>query len=73
MSKHRWTDDTIVIDFIVPEQIQEFIDEIEEYDNNDDFGCYLSAVDYLDVVAKWWYASGDLTHHQYNLLRWKYR
>ena len=68
---HNWIDDSIIIDFNLPEPIRELINEIEEHDKNRDLGYYLSATEWLDSYAKRWIGDG-LTRKQYDMLRYKY-
>lgn len=70
--KYNWIDDEVKIDFDLPEEIQELVDELEEYDLNGQLGDYVVFSDWLDVYAKRWIGDG-LTRHQYDLLRWRYR
>ena len=72
MSRFRWIDEQVDIDFDLPEPVRELISKIEEYDVNDKLTEYVCATDFLDAFAKGWIGDG-LSQSQYESLIFKYK
>ena len=70
MKKVRWADTSIVIDFPLPQKVQEIVSELEKFDMEENYG-YFEDCDYLDVFAKRYIGSG-LTQEQYDQLLCRY-
>lgn len=70
MKKERWADTRIIIDFPLPNKVQEIVDELERFDLEGHYG-YFEDCEYLDVFAKRFIGDG-LTQEQYDLLLCRY-
>lgn len=71
--KYHWIDDSVIIDFSVPDTLKELMTMAEEKDIEEDLGYYLNLADTIDICAKNCYASGELSKHQWNVIASKYR
>ena len=68
----NFINDDIVIDFKIPDLIQEMIDYAIEGDKKNDYGAYQPYADMIDVMAKNFCAEGKLTQKQWDTLVMKY-
>lgn len=68
---HRWINDQIIIDFRIPNSLNEFIKDMEKMDEEDNWG-YVEYADTLDVMCKELYGSGYFTKEQWNVMMKKY-
>jgi len=71
VAKHRWIDDSVVIDFQLPKSMLYLIEELEKLDAEENY-AYFNYAEALDVGAKELYRRGILTHEQWDRLCWKY-
>lgn len=71
MSKHNWIRDDVMIDFTIPNSLQEIISILELMDADEDYNYY----DYseaLEYGAKEYVYQGKLTKKQWQILCLKY-
>lgn len=67
----NWVDDTIIIDFFIPHDIQPLIQLCEEANKNDDFG-YFNYVESLDYGCKEAVLQGDMTEKEWETIKRRY-
>ena len=70
--RHRWIDDTIIIDFRLPKRLMSIISIIEKADDDNDDIAYMEWCDLLENVSKESILSGLLTEKQREALLRKY-
>lgn len=70
--KYNFINDTIKIDFAIPEGIQEMMDLAEKADLENNLPGYINYADTIDVMMKNGYAHGDFTEKQWNLVCARY-
>lgn len=68
----NFINDDVKINFIVPENIQEFMKIAEKADRDNDIGTYIAYADGIDIAAKNAYVAGKLTNLQWDLLCMRY-
>lgn len=71
MTAHRWINDEIVIDFPLPKSLLNLIEELEQYDREENY-AYFNYAEALDLGAKELFRRGTLTHEQWDRLCLKY-
>ena len=70
--RHRWIDDTIIIDFILPKVLKGVINNIEKADEDGDDVAYIEWCDVLENASKEFIFSGFFTEKQRERLLQKY-
>ena len=65
--EYRWVNDEIKIDFELPAPIQEKVNELEQYDQEENY-LYFDACEVLEAYCKSWVWDGSITTEQYNKL-----
>lgn len=68
---YNFIKENIVIDFPVPEKLQEVFKEAEDFDRQNNFE-YFCVADEIDVMCKAYVGMGKLTHRQWDLICYKY-
>ncbi len=69
----HYINDTIKINFDLPNDILEFIKKIEQYDKEDNYGLYNTTTSFmLDVICKEACRVGDITMQQWETLYERY-
>lgn len=72
--RERMIDYNVKIDIkSFPKVIQNIIEELEEYDKNNDWVMYAGVVEGLDAIAKQAMVSGIITKNEYETILNKYR
>ena len=64
--------DSVVLNFEIPEVLRNLMNDAEEADMANDWGTYLNLADAIDVWAKNYYADGQLSSKQWNLICRRY-
>lgn len=72
IKKHRWVRDDIVIDFKVPRYVQDLIEEMERFDEEDNEIAYLNYSEGIECCTKDLVYEGVLTDKQRDTLIKKY-
>ena len=72
IKKHRWVRDDIVIDFKVPRYVQDLIEEMERFDEEDNEIAYLNYSEGTECCTKDLVYEGVLTDKQRVTLIKKY-
>lgn len=70
--KHRWIDDTIIIDFNLPKRLRSIISVIEKADYENDDITYMEWCSLLENVSKEFILNSFLTEMQRETLLRKY-
>ena len=70
--KFQWIDDSVVIDFKLPNSVKLLIQEIEEADINNDYGTFMNKVDALEGITKDSIYNGAITSKQRDILLKRY-
>jgi len=70
--KFHWIDESIKIDFDVPESLQKMMESIEKMDLEEDYS-YFNWIEVLDCDMKEYVNRGELTSKQRDLISDKYR
>ena len=68
----KWIDDSIIIDFPIPNPIQQIISELEKYDQEEDDYFYFDRSELLENLTKDYVYEEVLTSDQRELLIQKY-
>ena len=68
----KWIDDSIIIDFPIPNPIQQIISELEKYDQEEDDYFYFDRSELLENLTKDYVYEEVLTAKQRELLIQKY-
>ena len=69
--KHRWIDDAVKIDFVLPTMIQDLVDEMEEMDLNEDWS-YFDRCGFIENITKEFVINKEMTRKQRELLCRRY-
>lgn len=69
---YNFVNDKYKIDFDMPSELNYIISLIEDADQNNHYGDYLSYADAMDTIAKNCCADGVITEVQWNLLLRRY-
>lgn len=70
--KHRWIDDSIIIDFRLPKALKGVIDNIEKAEEDGDDIAYIEWCDVLENASKEYIFNGFLSEKQRDRLLQKY-
>ena len=68
----NYINDSIKIDFAVPELLQTLLDEAEEYDKAEALGDYVGTAGAIDVLCKGLVRTGKHSQSQWDLLCKRY-
>ena len=69
----NYIDDTVEINFEVPEGVKKLMKECEEADITDNYPLYRNLAEYLVyVLCKELYVTGHITKEQWKKIEWRY-
>ena len=71
--KYNYLDDTIMIDFDLPQNIKHLVDEAEKADLEDDYGLYICLASAIDTNAKNATRKRELNEYQWEVLVRRFR
>ena len=69
---YNYINDNYKIDFRITGCLKELMEEAEQKDKEGDLGYYLNLADTIDTFAKNYYAAGEITEEQWNIISMRY-